>query len=120
MARIRITKPIREALMDQLQARGIRPTTPEGQSILQPDPDGRGGWLTVPDADAGGAQQVIDAHDAGVIDAARDADNQQFLADVAGLKQYQGLASPTLAQTVATTKAQNRILKRVVQELRDL
>lgn len=44
---------------------------------------------------------------------------QAHRADVAGLKQYQGLASPTLAQTVAATKAQNRILARIIAELRD-
>jgi len=40
---------------------------------------------------------------------------QSIKADVAGLKTYNGLASPTLAQTVAATKAQNRVLAVIIR-----
>lgn len=35
--------------------------------------------------------------------------------DIAGLIQYQGLASPTLAQTVSAVKAQSRILRAILR-----
>lgn len=66
------------------------------------------------------AATVVQAHNPAAVDAAEAAKQSQYHADVAGLRAYQGLASPTLAQTVAATKAQNRILARVVSELRDL
>lgn len=40
---------------------------------------------------------------------------QSIKADVASLKTYNGLNSPTLAQTVAATKAQNRILAVIIR-----
>ena len=35
--------------------------------------------------------------------------------DIAGLQTYQGLASPTLAQTVQAVKAQSRILRAILK-----
>jgi hypothetical protein len=40
---------------------------------------------------------------------------QAVQSDIDGLLQYQGLASPTLAQTVAAVKAQSRILKALLR-----
>jgi hypothetical protein len=40
---------------------------------------------------------------------------QAIKPDVAGLITYQGLASPTLAQTVAAVKAQSRILRAILR-----
>jgi len=40
---------------------------------------------------------------------------QAIKADVAGLVTYQGLASPTLAQTVLAVKAQSRILRALLR-----
>lgn len=68
--RIRIDKPIRAALLDALVARGLAPTTPAGTTILQPDADGAGGWLEVPDRDEVTAREVVAAHDAAALDAA--------------------------------------------------
>jgi hypothetical protein len=36
--------------------------------------------------------------------------------DIAGLRQYQNLASPTLAQTVLAVKAQSRILRAILRD----
>lgn len=38
--------------------------------------------------------------------------------DLSGLRTYQGVASPTLAQTVAATKAQNRVLAAILRDKR--
>lgn len=40
---------------------------------------------------------------------------QSIKTDAASLKTYNGIASPTLAQTVAATKAQNRILATIIR-----
>jgi len=91
--RIRIDKPIRARLLDELRAQGIAPLTPEGTTILQPDagPPGSeggdtGGWLTVPDAQAAAAQAVIAAHNAAAIDAAKATVAQQDTDDLAKIR----------------------------------
>ena len=76
-------------------------------------------WVTTEPENRDRAEAVVQAHNPAVYDTAAQAKRQQFLSDVAGLKAYQNLATPTLAQTVAATKAQNRVLARVVAELRD-
>lgn len=43
------------------------------------------------------------------------AEYQAIKNDIAGLVTYQGLASPTLAQTVAAVKAQSRILRAILR-----
>ena len=86
MPRIRITKPVRAALLDELIARGLAPTTPGGITILQPDRDNGGGWLEVPDAQAATAQQVVDAHDAAAVDAAAATRAGEDAADIAGFR----------------------------------
>jgi len=40
---------------------------------------------------------------------------QAIESDIAGLVTYQGLASPTLAQTVLAVKAQSRILRAIIR-----
>lgn len=76
-------------------------------------------WVTTEPEDHDRAAAVVAAHNPAVYDTAAQAKRQQFAQDVAGLKAYQNLATPTAAQTAAATKAQNRILARIVAELRD-
>lgn len=121
MARIRIDKPIRAVLLDELIAAGIDPLTPDGTSILQPDRDGNGGWLTVPDDREAATRAVIDAHDPAALDAAAAQDRTRFQQDVATVKAF--LAAPagtaTDAQRDNVTKAFVRVMRRVVAELND-
>lgn len=44
------------------------------------------------------------------------AEYQAIKADIDGLRTYNGITSPTLAQTVAATKAQNRILRALLRD----
>lgn len=108
MARIRIDKPIRAALLDALIGAGIAPTTPEGVSILQPDGDGAGGWLTVPDAHAGAAGTIVATHDAAALDAVEAARAAEDADDLAGFRDiYQAIRqrAATFRQDAATMPA---------------
>lgn len=44
------------------------------------------------------------------------AEYQAIKSDIDGLRTYNGITSPTLAQTVAATKAQNRILRALLRD----
>lgn len=44
------------------------------------------------------------------------AEYQAIKADIAGLRTYAGIASPTLAQTVSAVKAQSRILRALLRD----
>lgn len=112
MPRYQFDKVARAALLDELIAAGFPATTPV-------EMDDARVWVTADEADYDRMAAVVAAHNAAAIDAVADAEKTQFQQDVANLKTYQGLASPTAAQTAAATKAQNRILRRVVSELRD-
>lgn len=100
-------------LLEALQAADIPVAMvhPDGRIVLDVDDDD--------DTHDAAVLAVLAAHDTAAIDAAEAAERTQFETDVANLKLYQGIASPTLAQTAGATKAQNRILRRVVAVLRD-
>jgi hypothetical protein len=76
-------------------------------------------WVTTEPERFDAAAAVVAAHNPAVYDTAAQAKRQQFLGDVAGLRAYQNLATPTAADTVKAVRAQSRILARIVAELRD-
>jgi hypothetical protein len=119
MPRIRIDKPVRGALLDELIAGGIAPVTPEGEAVLTLDRDNLGGWLVVEDEDEQAAHAIIAAHDAAAIDQDAAQERTRYQQDIANLKAFQSVASPTNTQTAAAVKALSRVLKHVVAELRD-
>jgi hypothetical protein len=99
------------ALLGELQAAGLHP------GAVFPLDDGT--LIDLSPAEYDAAATVVAAHDAAALDAIAAADQQQYLTDVAGLKAYQNVTTPTLAQTSAAVKALSRVLRRVVQELRN-
>lgn len=119
MATIRISKPVRATLLDELQARGIAPLTPERTTILETDPDQGGGWLTVPDDQEVTARAAIDAHDAAALDAAVEQGRTRAGQDAALVKAYMGVATPTAAQTAAALRAFIRVARRTMADLKD-
>jgi hypothetical protein len=119
MARLRIDKPVRATLLDELQARGIAPLTPERTTILETDPGQGGGWLTVPNNQEATARAAIDAHDAAALDAGVEQDRTRAAQDAALVKAYMGVAAPTAAQTAAALKAFIRVVRRTMADLKD-
>jgi hypothetical protein len=101
------------ALLEALQVEDI--------PVVAVHPDGRVVLDVAEGDDTFDAQvaTIVAAHDTAALDAAEAQERDRFLQDVAGLKAYQNLSAPTLAQTVAATKAQNRVLARIVAELRE-
>lgn len=119
MTRLRIGRPVRAALLDQLVAAGLAPTTPEGTTILDIDIGDADGWLTVPEAQVQAARAAIDAHDAAALDAAAAALATQDSGDLAKVRAaYQTLranadalradAATLTAMTTAITAAQTK------------
>jgi len=121
MARLRIDKPIRPALLDELQAAGLAPLTPAATTILQPDADDQGGWLTVPDADEATARAVVQAHDPSFYEQAEATARHTYDDAVAYLQQFEKQPSGTAtnAQRDNAIKAITVILKTQHQQLRD-
>lgn len=121
MARLRIDKPIRPALLDELQAAGLAPLTPAATTILQPDADDQGGWLTVPDADEATARAVVQAHDPASYTAKEDAARHSYEQAIDYLKTYtkQPPGSPTNVQRDNAIAAITTILKTQHQQLRE-
>lgn len=125
MARLRIGRPVRAALLDQLVAAGIAPLTPEGTTVLDIDQDNNDGWLTVPDAQVAAARAAIAAHDAAAIDATQAAQVAQDENDFAGFRAvYQALMDDATrledpAVTLNTQQLRNRLaaLERVVARM---
>jgi hypothetical protein len=76
-------------------------------------------WVTTEPERFDAAAAVVAAHNPAVYDTAAQTKRQQFAQDVAGLKAYQNLATPTAAQTAAATKALIRMMRRMFQELQD-
>ncbi len=105
MTRLRIDKPLRAALLDQLVAAGVAPLTPEGTSILQIDAGDGGGWLTVPDAQLPVAQATVAAFDAAAIDTQAQQAATKLAQARQVLRDYYLNSAPTNAQSVAAIKA---------------
>lgn len=60
-------------------------------------------------------QAIIDGATAAKTDLLTPAERNAIQSDIDGLVTYQGLSSPTLAQTVQAVKAQSRILRAILR-----
>lgn len=95
-------------LLERLFRAGMRPPTFDG---LPSDPVRVLTWM--PDLTAAEADILRAVNGAVTLTSEERA---AIESDVVGLRTYQGLASPTLAQTVSAVKAQSRILRALLRD----